>query len=303
MTRLVLTGETGPFSPAGVDAAARLADQVRRRLPAALEGAEVLPSGTAAGVADLRAVARRDRRVVAAAVVLAVLATLWLVLRQAAVCVLLVAAVLFSFLATFGLTDLIFAQLRGEPFAGLDWTVPTLLFALLAAVGVDYSVLLVERVSEEQEASGPCEGVRRGVAATGSLISGAGLIMAGTFAILLVNAELDGLRELGAVLTLGVLMDTFVVRPLLVPGWLLTVNSGWFGRCGRWLGGAAGGGIYANLTQRTAAKASPRLSHGRVRGASSSEFADGPEPRRVVRGERSAAPASGPARHSRVRPA
>ena len=225
VTRIVLTSTEPPFATGGINAAARLPDAVTVRLPESLSAAEVLPLGVGSDMADLRDTARRDFRVVAGAVAAAVFLCLLATLRSWRPALLLIATVVFGFLVTFGLTDLGSRLVRGEDFGGLDWTIPTLLFTLLTAVGVDYGVLLVERIREEQDDHGPQEGVRRAVSKTGSLISGAGLIMAGTFSILVFAGQLTGLVELGAALTLGVLIDTFLIRPVLVPAAVLLAGK------------------------------------------------------------------------------
>ena len=103
-----------------------------------------------------------------------------------------------SYLASLGLTDLLFHALhRGPgPWEGLDWTVGFFLFVILVAVGEDYNILLMARVIEEERKYGVTEGTRRAVAQTGGIISSCGLIMAGTFGSML-TGSLTSLRELG----------------------------------------------------------------------------------------------------------
>jgi RND superfamily putative drug exporter len=130
-----------------------------------------------------------------------------------------------GYLASLGLTDLVFHALHPGPgpWEGLDWTVSFFLFVILVAVGEDYNILLMARVIEEERKYGVVEGTRRAVAQTGGIISSCGLIMAGTFGSML-TGSLTSLRELGFALGLGVLLDSFLVRPILVPAFVILIH-------------------------------------------------------------------------------
>jgi RND superfamily putative drug exporter len=102
-------------------------------------------------------------------------------------------------------------------------------------VGEDYNILLMARIEEEQQTHGPVDGIIVGLRKTGSIISSCGIIMAGTFSALMAGS-LEGLSQLGFALAFGVLLDTFVVRTIVVPAYLILLHQGWFGSLGRYLG-------------------------------------------------------------------
>jgi RND superfamily putative drug exporter len=143
----------------------------------------------------------------------------------------LLLSVLFSYYAALGVSIAVFWALDPHGFVGIDWKVGVFLFTILIAVGEDYNIFLLTRVREEQARHGTVCGVAEAVSRTGPVISSCGVIMAGTFASLMAGS-LNEMKQLGFALAFGVLLDTFVVRPVLVPAFLILLHDGRL----RWLG-------------------------------------------------------------------
>lgn len=217
VTWLTLTPTLDPYASDSIHRLDDIEATIGEVMPAELEGAEFYLLGATASLRDVRDVARRDFLRIALLVPAGVLIVLMIMLRKIIIPIYLMFTVLLSFLVTIGATVALFWLLDPQNFVGLQWTVPVLLFVLLVAVGEDYSVLLVARTDEEQEKHGEVKGITEALVRTGGLISGAGLIMAGTFSALSVGGTLRSMQQLGFALTFGMLLDTFVVRPLLVP--------------------------------------------------------------------------------------
>jgi RND superfamily putative drug exporter len=238
ITRIDVVFRSDPFSDAALVA---LEKKVYATLKEAVAPGEPLAGATAFGTAgatamvgDLKTVTTADEHRMYWLVTLGVYAILVLLLRRPGICVYLIATVVLGYLASLGLTELVFKALhRGpEPWVGLDWKVGFFLFVILVAVGEDYNIFLMARVIEEERKHGVTEGTRLAVAHTGGIISSCGLIMAGTFGSML-TGSLTTLRELGFALGLGVLLDTFLVRTILVPAFVILMERFTLRRRGR----------------------------------------------------------------------
>ncbi|MFV0374693.1 MMPL family transporter [Microbacterium sp.] len=156
----------------------------------------------------------RDRTVIIPVILVVILVILMLLLRAVVAPVLLILSVIVSFGAAMGVSALVFNGVFDFP--GADPAVPLYGFVFLVALGVDYNIFLMSRVREESLAHGTREGILRGLVATGGVITSAGLVLAATFAALGVIPILF-LAQLAFIVAFGVLLDTFVVRSLLVP--------------------------------------------------------------------------------------
>jgi RND superfamily putative drug exporter len=209
-----------PLSRDSIEDLERIDHVLRSETPAELKDSEIEYVGSTASLRDLKDVTSNDLRRMEFLVPAVVFVILLLFLRRPVVSLYLIISVLFSYLATLGVTIVLFRSLDPAGFAGLDWKVPIFLFTILVAVGEDYNIFLMRRIKEEEAHLGPVQGVRAGLVKTGGIISSCGFIMAGTFAALLAGSLVE-MKQLGFALGFGVLLDTLVVRPLLVPAFLL----------------------------------------------------------------------------------
>jgi RND superfamily putative drug exporter len=194
------------------DAAEKVVTTLRDTLPAVDASAKV--GGVTALALDTTDTATADLHVVIPAVLLVVLVVLMLLLRSILAPVLLIVTVVLSYAATLGVSALVFNHLLGFP--GADASVPLFGFVFLVALGVDYNIFLMTRVREESLKHGTRPGIIRGVQATGGVITAAGIVLAATFSALGVIPILF-LVQLAFIVAFGVLLDTILVRTLLVP--------------------------------------------------------------------------------------
>jgi RND superfamily putative drug exporter len=200
--------DSTPASDAAFRTVAALRDSVRQADPDALIG------GSDATALDTKDVAVRDRWVVIPAILIVVLAVLYALLRALLTPLVLVAITTLSTLAALGMGGWVSVHLLGFP--ALDNTTPLFAFLFLVALGVDYTIFLVTRAQEETPQHGTRGGIVRAVSATGAVITSAGIVLAAVFAVLGV-LPLIALTQLGIIVGLGILLDTFVVRTVVIP--------------------------------------------------------------------------------------
>jgi putative drug exporter of the RND superfamily len=187
-------------------------DRVRAAVHA-IPGAQAQVGGTTAINLDIARAATHDRDLIIPLVLAVVFVILALLLRALVAPVMLIATVVLSFAAALGVSALAFDHLFG--FGGADTSFPLFVFVFLVALGIDYNIFLMTRVREEAERSGARAGALTGLAATGGVITSAGVVLAGTFAVL-GTLPITFLTELGFAVAFGVLLDTIVVRSVLV---------------------------------------------------------------------------------------
>jgi putative drug exporter of the RND superfamily len=177
-------------------------------------GTDVLVGGETAVAYDTQQAAIADRTLIIPLVLAAIVLILMLLLRSIVAPLLLIGTVVLSFAAALGVSALVFEHLFQFP--GADPSVPLFGFVFLVALGVDYNIFLMTRVREESTGYGTRPGIIRGLRLTGGVITSAGLVLAATFAALGVLPILF-LAQLAFIVAFGVLLDTFLVRTLLVP--------------------------------------------------------------------------------------
>jgi putative drug exporter of the RND superfamily len=205
-----------PFASDAADAVERIRDRLHEIDPAALVG------GIPAENLDVEETNARDTELIIPIVLIVVGLVLVLLLRALVAPGYLLLTVVASFAATLGLVTFAFTELFGA--GGIAFNLTLMAFIFLVALGVDYNIFLMTRVREEARSLGTTEGTLTALVGTGGVVTGAGLILAGTFATLTL-LPLEELVQVGAAVSVGVLLDTFIVRALLVPSITLLLGE------------------------------------------------------------------------------
>jgi RND superfamily putative drug exporter len=224
LTTLNVVLKDTPDSEAAKDTIDGLRDAVH-----GIDGADALVGGTTAQTLDTQRAADRDLTTVIPIVLLVVLAVLIWLLRALVAPLLLLATVVLSYFAALGASNLLFEHVLD--FAGIDWSMPLMGFVFLVALGIDYNIFLMHRVKEEAGRLGRTRGVLEGLSSTGGVITSAGIVLAATFAVF-AGLPLVTMAQMGVIVGIGVLLDTFLVRTVLVPALALDLGR-WFWWPGR----------------------------------------------------------------------
>jgi len=217
IARLTLVFSDDPFQTPAIERIGA----IRAALDRAGPGLRVTLGDGAARFRDQREAANRDVLVLVPLVLVVIFIVLVMLLRAVVAPLYLLATVVVSYLGTLGISLVVFDVAFGRD--GIDPLLPILSFIFLVALGVDYNIFLMSRIREEATRHGTRQGVLRGLVATGPVITSAGIILAGTF-LVLATLPVWLLLELGFAVALGVLIDTFIVRTIVVPA--LTVMFG-----------------------------------------------------------------------------
>ena len=221
----VVTATRAGGSPGGLSqwsvvlSAAPASDEAFRTIDALRDSVHAVDSGALVGGSDAQArdasaAAARDRLVIIPAILAVVLIVLYVLLRSALAPLILVAVTVLSAIAALGLGGWASVHIFGFP--ALDNTAPLFAFLFLVALGVDYTIFLVTRAREETPSHGTRQGIVRAVSATGAVITSAGIVLAAVFCVLGV-LPLIVLTQIGIIVGLGILLDTFVVRTVIIP--------------------------------------------------------------------------------------
>jgi uncharacterized membrane protein YdfJ with MMPL/SSD domain len=221
--RIDVTLDVNPYGNAAMDMIGDIRDTARdARNAAGIPDAAILVGGETAENADTRAANNRDTFVVLPIILIAIMVILGLLLRSVVAALYLGATIALTYFGTLGLSILVFRFIFGQE--GIGNGVPFLLFVFLNALGVDYSIYLMARIREEARNLDLRHATERALVRTGGVITSAGIILAGTFAALM-TLPLRDLFQLGFAVSIGVLIDTFVTRSLIVPSIVMLLGK------------------------------------------------------------------------------
>ncbi|GKV56355.1 membrane protein [Sporosarcina sp. NCCP-2222] len=218
-----VTFKGNPYDAQALDTVLTLREKADSILKeAGLAGAELHIAGESAINADVRDFNGRDTWVVIILMTILISIMLGLQTKSVVAPIYMMGSILLSFAATLGLSYFLFSIFLDLD--GISYRIPLYAFVFLVALGVDYSIMLIARIREEMKALPFDEAVRRGLERTGGVISSAGLILAATF-LVLATMPIYELKLFGFIMALGILIDTFIVRPLLIPAILVKLGK------------------------------------------------------------------------------
>ena len=225
---VILKGD--PNDVSALDLVPKMRDAVAELKP----GVTALVGGGTAINYDYNQATERDLKLIVPLALLVMAIILGILLQAIVAPLVLLASVVLSFACTLGISILFIRFVVGD--AGFDASIPTFAFIFLVALGIDYTIFLMARVREEARKYGTREGMLRAIAATGPVITSAGVILAGTFSVLM-TLPVTFTFDLGFMVALGILLDTFIVRTIMVPAAVELIGDKIW-----WPSTAAGGG-------------------------------------------------------------
>jgi RND superfamily putative drug exporter len=232
-----VTLKTDPNASEALD----VVPELRSRVGDAAPGVEALVGGTTAINYDYKQATNRDFKLIVPLALLVIAVILGVLLNAVVAPIVLIATVILSFLSALGLSVLFIRFVVGDP--GVNSALPTYAFIFLVALGTDYTIFLMSRVREEARMHGTRDGVLRALSATGAVITSAGVILAGTFAVLM-TLPVTFAFNIGFIVALGILIDTFIVRTIMVPAVVELIGDPIW-----WPSTARGGGVLHEPTE------------------------------------------------------
>ncbi len=221
--RIEVMLDSPPLSDAAMDSCASVLQQIESWAGEHLsDDVGVFATGLTPYILDIKSVADADEVRVTALVIIVIFLIVAYLVRDLILAIVMIAATLLVFFVTLGVTEWFFVTMMGQ--SGIDWKVKLFAFVILVAVGQDYNIFLVTRILQEHKSHELPLAVEKAIASTGGVISSCGAIMAATLGSLAATG-LPFFQELGMAFALGVLVDTFLVRPILVPASLLVIRG------------------------------------------------------------------------------
>jgi putative drug exporter of the RND superfamily len=246
IARIDVILEGDPFTKSGLGIVPDIRDSVSDLGP----GLTALVGGGSATQYDFDQAIESDLELIAPIALLVIAIILAILLRALVAPLILIASVILSFLCTLGISVLFIRFVVGDD--GFDASIPTFAFIFLVALGIDYTIFLMARVREESRTHGTREGMLRAISATGPVITSAGIILAGTFSVLM-TLPVTYTFDLGFMVALGILLDTFIVRTIMVPAAVELIGDAvWWPSTAR-----AGGVVRAETGEHPAVEPAP----------------------------------------------
>ena len=222
--RINIALSTGPYEPETVNNLAHIRQVISNSLgTSSLKGSSYYIGGQSAIRTDIMNTSESDFGIVVGVAIAGVLIVIIILLRSLVAPLYMVATVLLNYGATLGITSWLFTHVSNQ--TGMIYMLPIFIFIILVALGADYNIFLVSRIREETNRRPLKEAISQAVASTGGVITSCGIILAGTFATLIVT-PLQMVMQIGTAIVIGVIVDTFVVRALLVPS-IATLVGRW----------------------------------------------------------------------------